>query len=72
MGRHYVHFVESFRTIGALPHAVRNAVLYAIVAEEMAASLQDRILEVLSTDGAKCKSLHGLVISLESMDGNIL
>jgi hypothetical protein len=65
VGSHYVHFVESLRAIGALSHAVRNAVFDTVVAEEMAAGLKNGILKILPTDGAECKSLDGLAMSLE-------
>lgn len=60
MSRHNVHLIEGLRAIGTLPHAICNAVLHAVIAEEMAAGLQNRILEVLATYSAKCKSLDTL------------
>jgi hypothetical protein len=58
---HNVHFVECLGTIGALSHAILDAIFHAVVAEEVTTSLQDCVLKVLSTDGTKRKSLGNLV-----------
>lgn len=60
MGSHDIHLVKRFRTVWAFSHAVGNAVLNTIVAEEMPTSLQDSVLEILSTNGTERKSLDVL------------
>jgi hypothetical protein len=61
MRRHDIHFVECLGAIRTFSHAIGDTVFHAVVAEQMAASLQDGILKVLSTDGAECESLYVLV-----------
>ena len=65
MRGHNVHFIKGLGAIGTLSHPVRNAVLYTVVAEEVSASFQYSVFEVLSTDGAKGKSLK-INISVEA------
>jgi hypothetical protein len=57
MDCHDVRFVESFRTVWTLSHTVGNTVFNAVVAESMATRLDDNVLEVVSANGAKSKSL---------------
>jgi hypothetical protein len=61
MDCHDVRFVESFRTVWTLSHAVGNTIFNTVVAESMAARLDDNVLEVVSANGAKSKSLVTLV-----------
>ena len=56
-----VRFVERLRTIRAFSHTIGNTVFNAIVAERMAARFDSGVLEVVSANGAKSKSL--LIIS---------
>lgn len=69
MGGHDVHFVERLRAVGAFSHAVGDTVLHTVVAEEMAASLEDRVFEVLSADGAKRKSLGMMLEEFQPVVG---
>lgn len=47
---HDVHLVESLGAVGTFPHAIGKAVFDTVVAEEMAACLQGRILEIFATN----------------------
>ena len=58
VGGHNVHLVKRLCTVRALSHTVGDAVFNAVVAEKMATRLKDRVLEVLSADGAECKGLR--------------
>ena len=49
---HNIHLIERLCAVGALPHAVGDTVIHAVVAEYMPAGLQSGILEVLSANGA--------------------
>lgn len=62
MNGHNVHLVECAGTGRAFSHAVADAVVDALVTEEMATSLERRILKVVATNGAQGKGLSsGLV-----------
>jgi hypothetical protein len=50
--RHNIHLIKRFRAVGALPHAVGDTVIHAVVAEYMPTGLQCSILKVLSANGA--------------------
>lgn len=50
---HDVQSVERLGAVGALAHAIADAVVDALVAEEMSARLQHRVLEVVPADGAQ-------------------
>ena len=50
VNRHDVHLIECLGAVGAFPHPVRQAVFDTVVAEHMAARLQDRILEIIATN----------------------
>ena len=51
MSRHDIHLVKRFCAVRTFSHAVGDSIFHAVVAEEMAASLQDSVFEVCSTDG---------------------
>lgn len=53
-----VRLVERLQAIGALSHAVGNTILNTVVAEGVSASLERRVLEVVSATGAQSKSLE--------------
>jgi hypothetical protein len=61
MDCHNIHLVEGLRTVRALSHTVGNTVFNAVVAEGMTAGFECCVFEILSADGAKCKSLAGSV-----------
>jgi len=61
MDCHDIRFIESLRTIRALPHTIGDTVFNAMVAERVAACLDSSVLEVLAANGAKSKSLLLLV-----------
>ena len=57
MGLHNVHLVEGLVATRTLAHAVGQPCLDAAGAEEVAASLEDAVLEVFAADGAERKIL---------------
>lgn len=57
MGGHNIHLVKRLCAVRALSHAVGDSIFDAVVTEEVTAGLEDRVLEVLAADGAKCESL---------------
>jgi hypothetical protein len=57
MNGHDVHFVERFGTVRTFPHTVGDPVFYTVVAEQMATSLENRVLEVFAADRAKGEGL---------------
>jgi hypothetical protein len=58
MDRHNIQLVKGSRAVGTFPHPIAYAVVHALVAEEMSARLQSRILEVVSADRAQSESLR--------------
>jgi hypothetical protein len=58
MNSHGVVAAESFAAVGAFPCAVGESVLYALVAEHVPASLDDRVLELTLADLALNQQLH--------------
>lgn len=55
--RHHVHLVECSGACRAFAHAVTNPVIHALIAEEVAAGLECRVLEVVAANGAQRKGL---------------
>jgi len=53
--RHNVHFIKGARAARTFAHAVANAVVHTLAAKEMTASLERRVLKVISADAAKGK-----------------
>lgn len=47
---HNIQPIKCPRTVGALSHAVADPVIHALVAEQVTASLQGRVLEVVAAD----------------------
>jgi hypothetical protein len=58
MGGHDIHLIKCLGAIRALSHAVADSVFHTIVAEKMTTGLQNCVLEVFPTDGAKRESLQ--------------
>jgi hypothetical protein len=58
MGGHGVGSVKGLVATWALPHAVRQPVVDAAAAEDVAAPLQDRVLEVAPANRANHQILH--------------
>lgn len=59
MGCHDVHFVKGLVAGRTFPHAIRESRLQTALAEDVATSLDNGILEVLPTYRAKGKFLAG-------------
>lgn len=50
---HDIHLIERFGAVRTFAHAVRDAVVDAVVAEDVPAGLQGRVFEVFPADGAE-------------------
>ena len=61
---HDIHLVECLGAVWALSHSVGDTILDTAVAEEVATSFQGSVLEMRSTNGAKCKSLKTQLVIL--------
>lgn len=57
---HDVHLVERLCAVWTLPHAVGNAILNAVVAEQVAAGLQDGVFKVFPAYSTQGKGLRML------------
>lgn len=49
---HYIHLVKRLGATWAFPHAIANAIVHALITEEVAACLQHGILKVIATHAA--------------------
>jgi hypothetical protein len=58
MDSHNVHPIERFRAVRAFAHAVCEAILDTMIAEQMTTTLQDSILEILSANRTQSKHLY--------------
>lgn len=54
---HNIHLVKRSRTARALSHTVTDAIIHALVTEEVTASFEGRVFEV---GAAHCAQGHGL------------
>ena len=54
---HNIHLVKCSRAGGTFAHAVADAVVDTLVAEEVATRLEGRVLEVVATNGAQGECL---------------
>lgn len=55
MNGHDIRLIESLATVRAFSHAIGDSVFYAMIAENMTASLQYSILEIFAADCAQSK-----------------
>lgn len=65
VGCHDVDLVKRFIAAGALPHAVRDPIFDAFVAEHMTARLQDRVFEVAPAYRTHHDILNSLLASIQ-------
>ena len=61
MDGHNIHLVKCSRTGRTFSHAVADAIIDTLVAEQVTACLQGRVFEVVAADRTKGKSLSQLV-----------
>lgn len=61
---HDVHLIKRPGARGAFTHSVADAVVNALLAEQMAASLQRRTLEVVAANRTKSECLVSLALAV--------
>jgi hypothetical protein len=70
MGLHNIHLVERLGTRRTLPHAVADAILDAVLTEQVSTGFEDPIFEVLFADGTDRKALRLESIRVQREKGN--